>query len=279
MGVNKQYKDSLFTKLFSEENILRELYYAIKGSDYDGCSTIGIHTLSDVFFLDRKNDISFTVDNKLVVLIEHQAAINENMPLRMLLYCARVYERIITRRSTYKQKQVKIPRPEFIILYNGVANLPDKSLLKLSDAFEILEDTDKNVLELTVMVLNINHGHNKAVMQKSKTLADYVAFIAKVREYQRTLGKEQRLLEKAIKAATYYCINHDILRGFLQENSSEVINMVMTEFNLEEALEVAREEAREETIEEERLAVLALINQGYTLEQLKEKLTPSRISQ
>jgi hypothetical protein len=55
--------------------------------------------------------------------------------------------------------------------------------------------------------------------------------------------------------------------------------MVMTEFNLEEALEVAREEAREETIEEERLAVLALINQGYTLEQLKEKLTPSRISQ
>jgi hypothetical protein len=49
-------------------------------------------TLSDVLYMEQLNDISFVIDGKLVVLIEHQSSINENMPLRMLMYIAREYE-------------------------------------------------------------------------------------------------------------------------------------------------------------------------------------------
>jgi len=36
------------------------------------------------------NDVSFTVGDRLIVLIEHQSTINENMPLRLLMYVAMV---------------------------------------------------------------------------------------------------------------------------------------------------------------------------------------------
>jgi hypothetical protein len=80
MKANIRYKDSVFTKLFSDEQRLLELYNALTGSSYDSSAKIVINTLPDILFKDRKNDISFLLDDKLVVLLEHQSTINENMP-------------------------------------------------------------------------------------------------------------------------------------------------------------------------------------------------------
>jgi hypothetical protein len=33
---------------------------------------------------------------------------------------------------------IKIPKPEFIVLYNGVDKHPKEKILKLSDAFEVV---------------------------------------------------------------------------------------------------------------------------------------------
>jgi hypothetical protein len=41
-----------------------------------------------------------------------------------------------------------------------------------------------------------------------------------------------------------WCISHEVLRGFFEEHGTEVVNMLMTEWKLEEAVE--REEGREE---------------------------------
>jgi hypothetical protein len=38
-------------------------------------------------------------------------------------------------------------------------------------------------------------------------------------------------LEGAMKMAIDYCINHDILKEFLETHSSEVINMLLTEWH------------------------------------------------
>ena len=43
--------------------------------------------------------LAFTVAGKLVIVIEHQSAINENMPLRLLLYVARIYEKLVAKDS------------------------------------------------------------------------------------------------------------------------------------------------------------------------------------
>ncbi|WP_232616858.1 Rpn family recombination-promoting nuclease/putative transposase, partial [Treponema primitia] len=137
--MNTKYKDSVFTKLFNDEDRLRELYAALEGIEYDPAISITINTLEDVLYMDRINDLSFTVGDKLVFVIEHQSTLNQNMPLRILSYIVRVYEKIIAHRALYKTALVKIPKPEFIVLYNGLEKAPEKWELRLSDAFMGLE--------------------------------------------------------------------------------------------------------------------------------------------
>ncbi|MDR2184779.1 MAG: hypothetical protein LBO80_03795 [Treponema sp.] len=122
MGLNKQYKDSVFTLLFGEPDILRELYGAICGVPLDPATPITINTLEGALFMERINDISFEIAGKLVVLLEYQSTIKANMALRLLMYIS--------------GKKIAIPRPEFIVLYNGTAPYPDESTLRLSESFE-----------------------------------------------------------------------------------------------------------------------------------------------
>jgi len=185
MGANTKYKDSVFSFLFSDPDLLRELYCALEGITLPADIPITINTLQDVLFMDRVNDISFEIGGKLVILIEHQSTINPNMPLRLLMYIVRVYEKIIGDKNIYTSRLLPIPRPEFFILYNGESPYPDEK-------------------------------------------------IGKVREYE----KEGYSLEEAIRKAVIYCRDHDILKEFLEKNSSEVINMLMTEWNLDDAKQV-----------------------------------------
>ncbi|MCL2100578.1 MAG: Rpn family recombination-promoting nuclease/putative transposase, partial [Fibromonadales bacterium] len=117
-NTNRKFKNSVFTTLFGEKEQLLEMYNAVSGKNYPKETEIKIITLSDVFFMEQQNDIAFVIDGKLVVLVEHQSTINDNMPLRMLIYMAREYEMLTNSKDLYKQKMVKIPEPEFIVLYN-----------------------------------------------------------------------------------------------------------------------------------------------------------------
>jgi hypothetical protein len=252
MGANIKFKDSVFSALFSKPDLLRELYCALKGIDLPPDLPIIINTLQDVVFKGRVNDISFELGGKLVVLIEHQSTINPNMALRLLIYIARLYEKIIGDRNIYASKLITLPRPEFFVLYNGVASYPDETILKLSNAFEStaamgFPEKGSFDLELVVKVLNINHGRNEEIVQRCKTLAGYSVFVGKVQEYERTMSREE-----AIKMAVKYCIEHDILKEFLEENTTEVMNMLITEWNWDDALAVRFEEGREEGMEKGR---------------------------
>jgi hypothetical protein len=53
-----------------------------------------------------------------------------------------------------------------------------------------------------------------------------------------------------MEEAMAYCLERNILRAFLKEHSSEVINMLLTEWNIDDAREIWQEEAREEGLEE-----------------------------
>jgi hypothetical protein len=282
MSVNAGYKDSVFSFLFSDPATLRELYGALEGITVDPALPITINTLSGVLYMEQYNDISFTIGNKLVVLIEHQSTINRNMPLRLLLYIARIYERIIElekKGALYRERLMKIPFPEFIVLYNGTKPYPERETLCLSDAFESPEDLgDAGLpveLELSVKVYNINEGYNREIVRRCETLQGYSTFIARVREYKRTMP-----LEEAMKKAIKYCTGQNILSGFLTKHSTEVINMLLTEWNIDDAKEVWQEEAWEEGMEKgvekgveiERGNILNLIRQGYTLEQIEQTL-------
>jgi SOS response regulatory protein OraA/RecX len=75
-------------------------------------------------------------------------------------------------------------------------------------------------------------------------------------------------LEEAMKKAIEYCIGHNILSGFLKKHGSEVFNMLLTEWNIDDAKEIWQEEAREEGME----IILNLVRQGYTAEQIEKIL-------
>jgi len=283
---NREYKNSVFKNLFTQAERALELYNALTDSRFTVDDGLCFTTLENALFMGQLNDVSFTIGNKLVIFIEHQASISENMPIRALMYIGRVYEKIIDRRAIYRTKLFTIPTPEFYVLYNGIDAYPDEKTLKLSDAFKRLNISgieNLPALELTVRVLNVNVGHNEKILEKCNVLRGYAVFIEQVRGYQRA-GRE---LKDAIAAAIDFCIANGILVEYLKTKGSEVHNMLFTEFNIEEAKEVWAEEIREEEQlkNAERLWAIARAmfadgdslekiarNTGMPLETLKEKL-------
>ncbi|MCC8097352.1 MAG: Rpn family recombination-promoting nuclease/putative transposase [Eubacterium sp.] len=195
--------------------------------------------------MERRNDLSFLVDNKLVVMLEHQSTVNNNMPLRFLLYAAYIYENIIDGKNVYRTRLMKIPEPEFIVIYNGRENYDKKTILKLSDAF--YENKHKQ-LELEVRIININEDKNPEILAKSKSLEGYSKLVG-VTEKLRRQGES---LDEAINKALKYCIDNNFLRDFITQNYREVGSMLRTEFNLDDAKIIWRMEGIEEGIEKGR---------------------------
>ena len=251
MNTNRNFKNGVFTTLFDNPDLLRELYCAIKGVSLPPEVPVSINTLENVLFLDFNNDISFEIGGKLVVLIEHQSTINPNMALGLLLYVARVLEKKVKGRTLYSRKEITIPWPEFYVLYNGKEEFPDEHSYRLSELFEKpeslgLPENASPLLELEVKVLNINEGRNAAIVNRCQKLAEYSSFMARIYAHWKETGD----LDEAIKKTIKYCEKHDILKEYLEIHGSEVLNMILTEWNTEDAIAFAREEGREDGLGE-----------------------------
>jgi hypothetical protein len=159
------------------------------------------------------------------------------------------------------------------VLYNGKGPYPDEKELKLSESFYDpgeLGGRGKGIvsLELRVKVYNINHGHNGGITGRCKTLEGYSIFVGKVRGYE-VEGKSR---EEGMKLAVKECIEEGVLKEFLERNGREVMDMLLTEWNWEDALAVREEEGREEGMEKGQNMVLELVKQGYSVEQIEAKL-------
>jgi len=285
METNRNYKDSVFTALFNDPDLLRELYCALGEVDLSSDVPVYINTLKNVLYMGKYNDISFEIGGKLVILVEHQSTLNPNMALRFLFFITRILEKRIQSNNLYSTKQLLIPWPEFYVLYNGTTPFPDNAVLRLSDLYEDPQDLGlpeklKPMLEMEVKVLNINEGRNEEIVKRCKKLVEYSAFIGKVRYYLAELGN----LEESIKKAVKYCQKHDILNEFLvsciiqsyicnhiiqdtRNSPSEILNMILEEWNTEDAIAFAREEGREEGI---LTTARNALTKGYSPESIQE---------
>ncbi|MDR0897924.1 MAG: Rpn family recombination-promoting nuclease/putative transposase [Oscillospiraceae bacterium] len=245
---NRAVKDSLFSSLFGEPEAFKELYGALLGVELPPDVEVQDVTLDHVLFLEQVNDLAYLIGDTVVILVEHQSTVNPNMPLRFLMYVARVYEKMFDDTKKYGRKLLRIPKPVFIVLYNGNEPYPEQETLKLSDAFmeagQLLpaELADVASIELEVKVYNVNVDENKEIVQRSRMLAGYVIFIGKCKEKVEA-GKE---LDVAIEEAINECIEQDVLADYLADHGYEVRNMLMTEWSTEVAMRVSREEGREE---------------------------------
>ena len=236
---NRRYKDSVFVDLFSTDKTAKAnflaLYNALHGTDYQSTAILKNIRLKQVLYMSFANDVSYLVDNKIIVLAEHQSTINPNMPIRCLEYIARLYEQFYKSKEKYSRKQLAIPTPEFYVFYNGKEPYRGDSLLKLSDSFT--QTHDEYALELSVKVVNINYDKTNEILKLCKPLKQYSLFVDAVRR-NIAVDKEHGF-EKAIKE----CIQNDILREYLQRKSKEVLNMLIGEYDYDTDIAVQREES------------------------------------
>ena len=249
---NRLYKSRLFVMIFEDKKNLLELYNAVSGKNYTDPELLEINTLENAIYMSIKNDLSFLIDARLS-LYEHQSTYSPNLPLRFLLYLADLLSGLTRNANLYGRKRVIIPPPGFIIFYNGEEEQPDRKILKLSDLYGAEEKEHR--LELEVLMLNINTGHNPELMKASHTLREYAEYTGRVRKYAREMP-----IAEAVEQAITECIREGILKDFLEKNQAEAKKMSIYEYDQEKHLRQEREDAWEDGLAEgERIKLKELI--------------------
>ena len=244
--VRNKHKDLLFQRVFADKRDMLDLYNALNGTNYTDIDALSIVTLEDAIYMSIKNDLSFIVASTLN-LYEHQSTINPNMPLRGLVYLAKEYRTYYDNsdQSIYSRKLIKLPRPQYIIFYNGTEEQPEEKYLRLSDAFEPAGNGEEPMLECIAKQININYGYNQKLLDTCKRLHDYSYFINEI----RANITEGFILSEAISQAMDSCIRKEILVDILSKQRSEVYDMLLTEFDEERYERTLRKDALEEGIE------------------------------
>ena len=236
---NRRYKDSVFVDLFGEDKDAKKnflsLYNALHSTHLDSSTEITPLRLEHVMYMSFCNDVSCLIDNKIIVLAEHQSTVNDNMPVRFLEYSARLYEQIQNPRDRYLRRLKEIPTPEFYVFYNGEEQYPAQTELRLSDAFTV--KFSKPSLELLVKVININYNKDSKLLENCKPLEEYTLFVEAVRRHIRLDA------ENGFKNAIKECIQNDILKNYLERKSREVMNMLIAEYDYDTDIAVQREES------------------------------------
>lgn len=268
---NRTYKATIFAMLFEDKEHLLELYNAVSGKHYTNPEMLEINTLENAIYMAIRNDISFLIDARLS-LYEHQSTYSPNLPLRFLLYISALYSSMTKDANLYGTKAIELPPPRFVIFYNGKDEQPDRQILKLSDLYTINEECS---LELEAVMLNVNSGHNKELMEMSHTLWEYAEYTARVREYTETME-----LEEAVERAIEECIQEGILKEFLEKNRAEAKNMSIFEYNQERHIKQEREEAWEEGRKAGKRDMLwklaeKKLRKGKTITEIAEELEES----
>lgn len=249
---------------------------SVNGTQYADPELLEVNTLENAIYVGMKNDLSFLIASRLY-LYEHQSTVNPNLPLRFLLYISDLFSDIVKDLNLYGSRKVKIPPPRFLIFYNGEKEQPDVQVLKLSELFSLPEDHP--ALELEAVMLNINKGHNRKLMEACRSLRDYAEYTDRVRRYAKEME-----LRKAVERAVAECIEEGILTEFLKKNRAEVVHVSIYEYDAEKHMRQEKEESWEEGhragleeghrtgLEEGHRTGLAEGRKEILLEQIKKKM-------
>ena len=163
------------------------------------------------------------------------------MPFRCLSYVAELLNNLVVDKDRlYHKALIRFPRPKFFVFYDGDEKEPLQREMRLSDAFN----------------------------------GDGSTLVGKVKE-----GIRAGLTRKeAISRAVRYCLDNGLMKGYLEENSKEVFNMLALQWEQDKAIRASYEDGRDEGIES---VALNLLNIGLTVEKIQEatKLSFERIKE
>jgi hypothetical protein len=189
--------------------------------------------------------------------------------------------------NLYKEELIKLPRPEFFVLYNGKNDLTERTsdgkvrkvyetTLRLSDAFSDNSEHCENSLELCVKLIDIRYSSGHPILGTGETmtaLGEYSYFVEE-KENGIKNGLDNRT---ATLKAVEYCVEKGILRDFLLQHETEVVSMMVGVYDEEMEKRVLCEEAEARGIQLGANGIIStLLDLGYSNEEilsvLKKKL-------
>lgn len=247
------------------------LYNAINGTNYSDSNAIEFNTIDDVIYMGMKNDISFLIGDEMNVF-EHQSSYNPNMPVRQLMYLAKLYEGYISEgeESVYSSTRIALPTPKFIAFYNGTKTVQDETILKLSDSF--LDHTKFDV-EVKVRMININSDSNHPSMKSCKPLQENAMFIDTIRK-----GVQNQSLAQSIDGAIQEMPDDYEIKDIIIRHRAEVKGMILTEYNEEEEMRKIANSIRKSVTESVTKSVTESVTKSVT-KSVTESVTKETANQ
>lgn len=266
--VNRTYKDALFKKVFKDKQAILDLYNAIRKTHYTDAEAVHVNTIDRVVFLGMENDVSFIIDD-ILNIYEHQSTQNRNMPIRGLLYLVELYKDYIRENELdlYGNRRIQLPKPIYLVFYNGTEEQPDYEEIYLKDAFRETELPYSDFLDFKAVMLNINYGHNKELMERCRPLKEYAIFVDMIR---KNLDKGMKIQQAAHKTVEK-CLEKGILKDILLKEKGEIEDMITICYD--EELHKRREAEYHEEVGEHRANLkiaLWMKQKGMTKEEIKE---------
>ena len=240
---NRKHKDSLFVDYFSKDRDWKQhflsLYNALHGTHLQVETTnLERVNLEQVLYMDYYNDIAVMVNDQFIMMIEHQSTINPNMPLRLLEYITRIYGNLVDSKSKFSNQQISLAKPEFVVFYTGNEDIPPESYLYLSDAFKVNQIPNAELtLELKVKVCKIKNENPSPVVHNCPYLKQYVQFLRLIDEAKA--DGHVKPLTRAIQEA----LRRNVLQDYLERKGSEILSILMTEYDYATDIAVKQEEA------------------------------------
>ena len=233
-ATKRTFRDTLFRSIYSgkddrSKRWLLSLYNALSDKNYTDISALEITTIDDVIYVTMKNDLSFLINSEMH-LFEQQSTVNPNMPLRGLIYFSQLYQKEVAKRNLdiFGRARIKIPSPKFVVFYNGKQEQDDIVKYRLSDLFEVKDESGE--FEWTATVININKNHNESLQKKCESLYHYCVFVDRVKA---NLDKRMEP-EDAINEAVDFAIKGNFLDGYFKEQRMNIVGNLLTEFNQED---------------------------------------------
>ena len=215
-------KNSVFLDLFQDKGNLLKLYKTLHPEDTDVTEdALDIVTINNILTDNLYNDLGIMVgDSRLLLLLEAQSSWTINILVRILLYLAQTYHEYFERtgQSLYRNRKVKMPRPELYVIYTGNRGKKPGAIC-LSEEFFEGADTD---IEVKAKVI-YESGSDDIINQ-------YIIF-CKVFDEQRKL---HGMTEQTVRETIRICKDRDILREYLTHRETEVVSIMTSLFDQEQ---------------------------------------------
>lgn len=218
-------KNSVFLDLFQNKDYLLQLYKAIHPEDKNVTKeSLTNITIENVLTDNLYNDLSFIVNDKLMILAEAQSTWTTNILIRILLYLAQNFHEFLlkTEQNYYSSRKVNIPKPEIYLIYTGErGRKPD--IITFSNEFFNGNNIDVEIKAHVIYETN-----------SSDIINQYIIFCKNFNEQIKINGMTLRAIEETIRI----CKDIDVLYEYLSKREKEVITIMKSLFDQEEIIKM-----------------------------------------